>query len=123
MKNRYHAHEFLVSSPGELIRFQYKIPETSGTLTGILPVLSGKLPQTTYDYQTGMLTMEALNRKIHLASLPVVYQSKVPARFAFYSLEEDLSRGQLVNGSYLDNHSNAATFSPYRIKLMFRVMA
>ena len=121
MKNRYHALELKVNSAGALVRFQYKIPETSGVLTGILPVVAGKMPLVEDGFQVGIITLEALNRKIHLASLPAVYLKEAGKRFEFYPVKEELNPGQMVNGSYLDLQEVGPSFTPYRIKLMFRV--
>ena len=43
MITRYHALELEIPEQGGLVRFQYKIPELSGVLTGIAPLVMGVL--------------------------------------------------------------------------------
>lgn len=121
MITSYHALELEVPEQGGLVRFQYKIPELSGVLTGIAPLVMGVLPRGSRGQRTGTLTLEALDRKIHLATLPVFCPGLVSSRQEFYPLEEDLTRGQLVNGSYLDSLTTGIDFTPYRLKVLFRV--
>ncbi|MFM7154426.1 MAG: hypothetical protein ACKOZV_09910 [Bacteroidota bacterium] len=66
--HRYHALELPVTERGGLVRFQYKMPELTGVITGIVPLIMGTMPRAGHGNQVGMLTLEALDRKIHLAS-------------------------------------------------------
>ena len=125
MKNhpihRYHALELPVTERGGLVRFQYKMPELTGTITGIVPLIMGTMPRAGHGKQVGMLTLEALDRKIHLATLPVMSPDEIGQHADFYPVREELSEGRLVNGSYVDYHKPNEDFTPYRLKVLFRV--
>ena len=77
-------------------------------MTGIVPLIMGTMPRAGHGKQVGMLTLEALDRKIGQHA-------------DFYPVREELSEGQLVNGSYVDYHKPNEDFTPYRLKVLFRV--
>lgn len=120
MKTAYHWLETEVTRPGALLRFQYVLPSDAGTLTGVAPMADGMFPDGYA--RRGLLTLEALDRKLLLANLPVLAGGPPDAREDFYPVWETLGAGRLVNGNYLDGHRPNAAFAPYRLKIAFRTL-
>lgn len=120
VKRSCHWLELEVGRPGALLRFQYVLPSDAHALEGVAALAAGTL---TGDYaRRGLLTLEALDRKVLLANLPVLAGGPHRAREAFYPVCEALDAGRMLNGNYLDGHAADGAFSPYRLKIVFKTL-
>ena len=76
VKRSCHWLELEVGRPGALLRFQYVLPSDAHALEGVAALAAGTLPG---DYaRRGLLTLEALDRKVLLANLPVLAGGAAP---------------------------------------------
>ncbi|MFZ4426668.1 MAG: hypothetical protein ACOYOO_05880 [Saprospiraceae bacterium] len=122
MQVTYHILEFRVHERGGLVRFDYHLPSDAELLTGVMALFAGQPDAANRGRKVGMLTLEVLDRKIHLATLPVVFPRTVERKEGFYPVLEPLEEGNYVNGAYVDNNLLAQRFAPYRVKLVLRTM-
>jgi hypothetical protein len=119
MNTRYHSLELIVPEPGALVKFQYTLPGQTGILNGIAALSCGLTSRPGSSTQ-GVITLEALHRKIHLATLPVFRQQRLYRQAGFYPVLEAPQHGRLINGTYADLQTNDLFFKPYRVCLFFR---
>ena len=122
MRVKYHILEFTVRERGGLVRFDYHLPSNAEQLTGVMVLFAGQTGALNRGRKVGTLTLEALNRKIHLATLPVYFPRQISRREGFYPVEEPLEEGSYINGAYVDEHLRSRAFSPYRVKLLFKTI-
>ena len=120
MKISYHWMELEVAHPGALLRFQYVLPSNGCFLSGVTGLVAGILPGS-YT-RRGLLTIEALDRKLLLANLPVLAGGAIGVRQDVYPVWEPLDAGRLINGNYMDGHKPNDTFSPYCLKIVFKTL-
>ncbi len=120
MEIGYHILEFSVRERGSLVRFDYHLPSNVEVLTGITAIYAGPSARPRRRRKVGTLTLEALNRKIHLATLPVMNAREIGKREGFYPVMEPLLQGSYLNGAYVDHHLTSHRFVPYRVRLVLR---
>lgn len=107
---------------GAIIKFEYVIPSIANELVGVLPLIEGVLP-VIEGFKIGVISIDALNRKVHLATLPIVFNGAIEKRMDFYPVQEPLSEGHFLNGTFMDQTSEDADFHPYRIKVILKTSA
>jgi hypothetical protein len=120
MEIGYHILEFMVRERGSLVRFDYRLPSNVEVLTGITAIYAGPSERPRRRRKVGTLTLEALNRKIHLATLPVMNAREIGKREGLYLVMEPLSQGSYLNGAYVDHHLTSHRFVPYRVRLVLK---
>ena len=118
----FHILEFSVRERGGLVRFDYRLPSNAVMLTGVMAIFAGQAGAVSLGRKVGTLTLEALDRKIHLATLPVFFPREISRREGFYPVLEPLDQGSYINGAFVDNHLRALAFAPYRVKLVLKTI-
>jgi hypothetical protein len=114
--------ELAVPGAGALVRFQYRLPQNAARLLGVAPLTAGNLPLPDGERLIGMLSLEALDRKVHLATLPVVFTRARQTRQDFYEVDEPLCEGRMIIGCYLDEQPPSPETASYRLKIIFKTL-
>ncbi len=118
---RYNIIRLNVERPGQIVRFQHKIPSNLRRCTGFKAVHVRGVQTDLYIPEIGWFTASFNSLKEEAIVTPVSAQAFYEPEVSqeFQSLEVELLKGQLVVGVYLDT-MKASTFMPYVVSLYLR---
>jgi hypothetical protein len=118
---RYNIIRLSVERPGQIVRFQHKIPSNLRRCTGFKAVHVRGVQTDLYIPEIGWFTASFNSLKEEAIVTPVSAQAFYVPEVSqeFQSLEVELLKGQLVVGVYLDT-MKASTFMPYVVSLYLR---
>ena len=118
---RYNIIRLIVERPGQIVRFQHKIPSNLRRCTGFKAVHVRGVQTDLYIPEIGWFTASFNSLKEEAIVTPVSAQAFYVPEVSqeFQSLEVELLKGQLVVGVYLDT-MKASTFMPYVVSLYLR---
>lgn len=118
---RYNIIRLNVERPGQIVRFQHKIPSNLRRCTGFKAVHVRGVQTDLYIPEIGWFTASFNSLKEEAIVTPVSAQAFYVPEVSqeFQSLEVELLKGQLVVGVYLDT-MKASEFMPYVVSLYLR---
>ncbi len=118
---RYNIIRLNVERPGQIIRFQHKIPSNLIRCTGFKAVHVQGVQTDLYIPEIGWFTASFNSLKEEAIVVPVSAQAfyEPDVSHEFQSLEVELLPGQLVVGVYVDT-MKANGFAPYVVSLYLR---
>lgn len=121
---RYNIIRLQVERPGQIVRFQHKIPSNLKRCTGFKAVHIKGIQTDEYLTEIGWITASFNNLKEDALVVPVSAQSIYTPEetFWFQSLDVHLEPNQLVVGVYIDT-IDKNRFLPYEVNLYLRCMA
>ena len=118
---RYNIIRLNVERPGQIVRFQHKIPSNLRRCTGFKAVHVRGVQTDLYIPEIGWFTASFNSLKEEAIVTPVSAQAFYVPEVSqeFQSLEIELLKGQLVVGVYVDT-MKASAFMPYVVSLYLR---
>jgi hypothetical protein len=118
---RYNIIRLAVERPGQIVRFQHKIPSNLKRCTGFKAVHVSGVQTDLYIPEIGWFTASFNSLKDEVIVAPVCAQSfyHPEESHEFQTLDLELKQGQLVVGVYVDN-MKANGFAPYIVSLYLR---
>ena len=118
---RYNIIRLSVERPGQIVRFQHKIPSNLRRCTGFKAVHVRGVQTDLYIPEIGWFTASFNSLKEEAIVTPVSAQAFYVPEVSqeFQSLEIELLKGQLVVGVYVDT-MKASAFMPYVVSLYLR---
>lgn len=118
---RYNIIRLNVERPGQIVRFQHKIPSNLRRCTGFKAVHVRGVQTDLYIPEIGWFTASFNSLKEEAIVTPVSAQAFYVPEVSqeFQSLEVELLKGQLVVGVYVDT-MKASAFMPYVVSLYLR---
>ena len=118
---RYNIIRLQVDRPGQIVRFQHKIPSNLKRCTGFKAVHVRGVQTDLYIPEIGWFTASFNSLKEEAIVTPVSAQAFYVPEVSqeFQSLEVELLKGQLVVGVYVDT-MKASAFMPYVVSLYLR---
>jgi hypothetical protein len=118
---RYNIIRLNVERPGQIVRFQHKIPSNLRRCTGFKAVHVRGVQTDLYIPEIGWFTASFNSLKEEAIVVPVSAQAFYVPEVSqeFQSLEVELLKGQLVVGVYVDT-MKASAFMPYVVSLYLR---
>ena len=118
---RYNIIRLNVERPGQIVRFQHKIPSNLRRCTGFKAVHVCGVQADLYIPEIGWFTASFNSLKEEAIVTPVSAQAFYVPEVSqeFQSLEIELLKGQLVVGVYVDT-MKASAFMPYVVSLYLR---
>lgn len=118
---RYNIIRLQVDRPGQIVRFQHKIPSNLKRCTGFKAVHVRGVQTDLYIPEIGFLTASFNSLKEEAIVVPVSAQAfyEPEVTHEFQTLDVELLRGQLVVGVYVDT-MKSNVFAPYIVSLYLR---
>jgi hypothetical protein len=118
---RYNIIRLQVDRPGQIVRFQHKIPSNLKRCTGFKAVHVRGVQTDLYIPEIGWFTASFNSLKEEAIVTPVSAQSSYNPEVSheFQTLDVELLRGQLVVGVYVDC-MKINVFAPYIVSLYLR---
>lgn len=118
---RYNIIRLQVDRPGQIVRFQHKIPSNLKRCTGFKAVHVRGVQTDLYIPEIGWFTASFNSLKEEAIVTPVSAQAfyEPEVTHEFQTLDVELLRGQLVVGVYVDTMKSNA-FAPYIVSLYLR---
>lgn len=118
---RYNIIRLQVDRPGQIVRFQHKIPSNLKRCTGFKAVHVRGVQTDLYIPEIGFLTASFNSLKEEAIVVPVSAQAfyEPEVTHEFQILDVELLRGQLVVGVYVDT-MKSNVFAPYIVSLYLR---
>jgi len=118
---RYNIIRLSVERPGQIVRFQHKIPSNLRRCTGFKAVHVRGVQTDLYIPEIGWFTASFNSLKEEAIVVPVSAQafSNPEVSHEFQTLDVELMPSQLVVGVYVDTMT-AIGFNPYVVSLYFR---
>jgi hypothetical protein len=118
---RYNIIRLIVERPGQIVRFQHKIPSNLIRCTGFKAVHVRGVQTDLYIPEIGWFTASFNSLKEEAIVVPVSAQAfyNPEVSHEFQTLDVDLKPSQLVVGVYVDT-MKASGFNPYVVSLYLR---
>jgi hypothetical protein len=118
---RYNIIRLQVDRPGQIVRFQHKIPSNLKRCTGFKAVHVRGVQTDLYIPEIGWFTASFNSLKEEAIVVPVSAQAfyEPEVTHEFQTLDVALLRGQLVVGVYVDT-MKSNVFAPYMVSLYLR---
>ena len=118
---RYNIIRLQVDRPGQIVRFQHKIPSNLKRCTGFKAVHVRGVQTDLYIPEIGWFTASFNSLKEEAVVVPVSAQAfyEPEVNHEFQTLDVELLRGQLVVGVYVDT-MKSNVFVPYIVSLYLR---